>query len=305
LFEREVLRRVREVSATSEHPGRLSLVEFIDDFEHDGPEGKHVCLVFELLGESVDSQMSDANRTRLPYPVAKCVTKQVLEALDFLHNECQVLHTDVQTSNLLLEGIPRKGKGPSVFRTQDANIRLNDLGLACWTEEHLTDRIQPPLLRAPEITLDAPWEAGVDVYSVGCLSYYFVTGTLPFPGRPAKDGTWSADDDRLKTVTNFFGPVPDVVLTNAEKGQDFFDDERKLRRRRSSTLPPLEEVISRSQKRGSLNLEMPSDEVPVFCDFLREALATDPRERKTAKELTDHPWLREPGLSPTESSDPG
>ena len=38
--------------------------------------------------------------------------------------------------------------------------------------------------------------------------------------------------------------------------------------------------------------DMSVEEVPVFVDFLRGALALDPDHRKTAKELLEHEWLQ-------------
>lgn len=40
---------------------------------------------------------------------------------------------------------------------------------ASWTDKHLSDRIQPPILRAPEVTLGAPWGPSVDIWNLGCL----------------------------------------------------------------------------------------------------------------------------------------
>ena len=39
----------------------------------------------------------------------------------------------------------------------------------CWVHQYLTDRIQSPHLRAPEVTLGAPWSMGVDIWSLECL----------------------------------------------------------------------------------------------------------------------------------------
>lgn len=42
---------------------------------------------------------------------------------------------------------------------------------ASWKEKHLTDMIQPSDLRAPEVTIGAPWDSKVDIWSLGCLVY--------------------------------------------------------------------------------------------------------------------------------------
>jgi serine/threonine-protein kinase SRPK3 len=37
------------------------------------------------------------------------------------------------------------------------NIALSDWGVASFTNRHLTEEIQPPLFRAPEVLLGASW----------------------------------------------------------------------------------------------------------------------------------------------------
>lgn len=37
----------------SRHPHGKSVVDLYDYFEHDGPNGKHVCMVFEVMGPNL------------------------------------------------------------------------------------------------------------------------------------------------------------------------------------------------------------------------------------------------------------
>ncbi len=41
------------VQANPNHPGRKYVVSLLDSFEHKGPNGVHVCMVFEVLGENL------------------------------------------------------------------------------------------------------------------------------------------------------------------------------------------------------------------------------------------------------------
>lgn len=43
-----------------------------------------------------------------------------------------------------------------------------DISLASWVDNHLTEWIQPPSLRAPEVILGIPWNTKVDLWSAAC-----------------------------------------------------------------------------------------------------------------------------------------
>jgi serine/threonine-protein kinase SRPK3 len=89
-------------SANPLHPGRQHIVSLLDHFEHSGPNGVHVCLVFEALGESVLSTIKRYQYRGLPVHIVKQIAKQVLLGLDYLHRECGVIHTDLKPENVLI-----------------------------------------------------------------------------------------------------------------------------------------------------------------------------------------------------------
>jgi serine/threonine-protein kinase SRPK3 len=89
-------------SANPSHPGRQHIVSLLDHFEHTGPNGVHICLVFEALGESVLSTIKRYQYRGLPIHIVKQITKQVLLGLDYLHRECGVIHTDLKPENVLI-----------------------------------------------------------------------------------------------------------------------------------------------------------------------------------------------------------
>jgi len=297
LFELEIMRRIRDVTKQSNHPGRHHVMEFIDDFEIDTPTGKHVCMVFGCLGPTLQDQMAKADQKRLSCRVAKQISRQLLEAMDFLHNECGVLHTDINTSNILIDEPHRFAEmesqvGPAAVLDERLRIRLSDFGLACWQDKHLTDRIQPLVLRAPEITVGGPWEASVDVYSVGCLVHYFVVGEPPFHDAQHSLDEAAVEQRRLSLQAAYFGPVPKVIVANASRAEDFFDENGHLHEKARLPAQSVEKAIDDKVRRSALlKQDLISDEIPAFCDFLRASLATDPRKRKCPRDLVNHAWL--------------
>ncbi|KAM4060995.1 kinase [Hirsutella rhossiliensis] len=91
------------VQANPDHPGRKHVVSLLDSFEHKGPNGTHVCMVFEVLGENLLGLIKRWNHRGIPMPLVKQITKQVLLGLDYLHRECGIIHTDLKPENVLIE----------------------------------------------------------------------------------------------------------------------------------------------------------------------------------------------------------
>lgn len=83
--EVRILQRLASTSA--KHEGHRHLRKLTDYFLHDGPNGRHQCLVFEVDGISVPSLVLECpGHRRLPGHVAWQISKQITLALDCLHS---------------------------------------------------------------------------------------------------------------------------------------------------------------------------------------------------------------------------
>jgi len=93
--ELEILLKIRD--ADSDHPGRRHVVTMHDYFQHHGPNGAHDCFVFEVLGQTVEALRLQQDRQhdarRLPIPIVKQISRQLLLGLEYLHSICGVVHT--------------------------------------------------------------------------------------------------------------------------------------------------------------------------------------------------------------------
>ncbi|KAI9319929.1 kinase-like domain-containing protein [Dichotomocladium elegans] len=78
------------------------VAQMLDSFYHTGPNGKHVCMTFEVLGESLLSLIKRYRYRGIPTPIVKRITKQILLGLDYLHRECGIIHTDIKPENVLV-----------------------------------------------------------------------------------------------------------------------------------------------------------------------------------------------------------
>ena len=87
-------------------PMSKHVITLLDYFEHQGPNGKHVCIVSEALSMNVSNllntcpEYSHGPRTFFPKWMAKRILRQVLIGLCFLHSH-DVIHGDLHLGNIL------------------------------------------------------------------------------------------------------------------------------------------------------------------------------------------------------------
>ncbi|OAA37868.1 Protein kinase-like domain protein [Metarhizium rileyi] len=74
----------------------------IDEFKLQGPKGSHYCLVYGLMRESLDQFRQRFEHHKLPVPLFKLHVFVLLEALDYLHSECRLIHTDIKDDNIMM-----------------------------------------------------------------------------------------------------------------------------------------------------------------------------------------------------------
>jgi serine/threonine-protein kinase SRPK3 len=107
----------------SHSPGYGHICHLHDSFIHQGPNGNHICLVLEAMGLSV-LDLYGALPGAMPLELLERVCKHVLYALQYLHEECGIIHTgkmfqfirsclffstltpDIKGDNILMTSVP-------------------------------------------------------------------------------------------------------------------------------------------------------------------------------------------------------
>lgn len=80
----------RRCSQAGDPNNEKHCVDFLDFFDHHGPHGRHVCMVFEVLGDNLLALIKRFNYRGVPMPVIRHLTRQMLTGLDYLHRERRV-----------------------------------------------------------------------------------------------------------------------------------------------------------------------------------------------------------------------
>ena len=78
------------------------VVQLLNSFIYHGQNGKHFCMVFEVMGVTLLELIKRYNYRGLPIPLVRVITKQILIGLDFLHRMCNIIHTDLKPENILV-----------------------------------------------------------------------------------------------------------------------------------------------------------------------------------------------------------
>lgn len=171
------------------HPGRRHIVEFLDCFalhpsqdlnlgpmglDRADPSPRHICMTFEPLGETLLTllkRIATEDDTKLkigvPTVLVQQVVKQMLLALDFLHENCGLIHTDLKLENVIV-------------CVED----VEELVCACRAEEQMTG--VSPTNATRSLSMRGPPASNID---------------KRFAHLPPGGGDWHNNDKRDREVT--------------------------------------------------------------------------------------------------------
>ena len=89
--EVDVLRHIQRNGSTSSG-GSEFILQLIDEFEHSGPNGVHRCIISEVFGPPLSSDIEELYPDEeYPIGIAKRISSQIAHGLEYLHS-CGVVH---------------------------------------------------------------------------------------------------------------------------------------------------------------------------------------------------------------------
>jgi serine/threonine protein kinase len=130
------------------------VAKLLDQFNHEGPNGVHSCLVLELMGASVGSIIDDLPRSnprrRGNYPIwmTKRILREVLKGLTFLHQN-NVVHGDLNRGNILftLKSLTQYGNDDLA---QDESFKWGSISDPVERIDGKIDKWAPKYLTVPQ-----------------------------------------------------------------------------------------------------------------------------------------------------------
>jgi predicted Ser/Thr protein kinase len=245
-FEREAA-----IAAQIEHPNVIPV--------HAVGEADGTLFIAMRFVDGVDLRKILTREGRLDPSRAAAIVDQVAQALDAAHAR-GLVHRDVKPANILVSASGGR-----------EHVYLSDFGLARHVvgSHGLTgtgafigtiDYVAPEQARGDRV------DARADIYSLGCVLFQALTGTVPFP----------ADNDLAKLFAHGSQPPPSAL-------------------ERNPTLPvEFEDVLKRAMAKD------PDDRQASAGDLGRAAIAAASGTAPTAPERTVATGAAAPGEAPSE-----
>ncbi|XP_044035985.1 SRSF protein kinase 1b isoform X3 [Siniperca chuatsi] len=161
-------------------------------------------------------------------------------------------------------------------------VKIADLGNACWVHKHFTDDIQTRQYRSLEVLTGAGYSTPADIWSTACMAFELATGDYLFEPHSGED--YSRDEDHLALIIELLGKVPRKLILAGKYSKEFFTKKGDLRH--ITKLKPwgLFDVLVEKY-------EWSKEEAHTFSSFLLPMLDLVPERRATAAQCLSHPWL--------------
>lgn len=163
-------------------------------------------------------------------------------------------------------------------------VKIADLGNACWQNNHFTDAIQTRHYRCLEVILGAEYGPSADIWSAACMAFELATGDYLFEPHEGQD--YSRDDDHLAHIIELLGDIPLNITQTGKYAKSFFNKKGQLRNIRSLKPWDLFQVLVEKY-------EWSYEDAVSFHDFLNRMLDYDSKKRASAADCLKHPWLSE------------
>ncbi len=188
-------RREAKVGAQLQHE---NLIRVYDEGDSHGVR----YLVMEYINGQTVAQLI-AEQTRLPYPMAANLARQVSLGLAHLYQK-ELLHRDVNPMNILVD--------------RNGTAKLTDLGLAIDLED-MDDVVTRDGATVGTFDYISPEQARhsrkidtrSDIYSLGCTFYHMISGRVPFPAPSLPEKLFAHQSSEPEPLSKLVEGVPEEL----------------------------------------------------------------------------------------------
>ncbi|PYI02361.1 kinase-like protein [Aspergillus sclerotiicarbonarius CBS 121057] len=202
----------------------------------------HVCLAYEPMREPLGLLQKRFRNQTFPLPLLKAYIKILLMGLDYLHSECNIIHTDnilvsFENPSVIHDFAQNTPTRPISYKSLDNHPiyrshddfgplqsyrlvpMLSDFGSAVHQKDpsiRYTIPIQPDCYRAPEVILGAGYTFSADIWNLGVMIWELLENRILFSH--ARDSNLKNHPNaHLAQMIAFLGPPPeDLIIRERE-----------------------------------------------------------------------------------------
>ncbi|XP_076855275.1 homeodomain-interacting protein kinase 2-like isoform X1 [Brachyhypopomus gauderio] len=276
---------------STENADEFNIVRWYECFQHRN----HICLVFEMLGQSLYDFLKHSEFSPLPLKYIRPMLQQLATALLKLKS-LGLIHTDLKPDNIMLVDPVR----------QPYRIKVIDFGSATHVSDAVcSSYLQTRYYRSPEIILGLPFCEAIDMWSLGCVIAELFLGWPLYPG--------ASEYDQIRYISQTQGLPPENLLSAGTKTGCYFHRGSGSSYHLWRLKTPLEHKVelgveSRETRKYIFNclddmmqVNMPSLESRdilvekadrrEFMDLLKKMLTLDAEHRITPMETLSHTFV--------------
>lgn len=144
----------------------LNIVTLLDHFENSD----YIFIIMELLtgGDLEDYFLKQKFRFKEAQAVS--IMYQLAAGIKYLH-DYGVLHRDLKPENIMIAD-----------KSEEFTVKIMDFGLSkiIGPQEKVADSFGTLAFVAPEVLVRQPYNKQIDIWSLGVILYYMLSGMLPF-----------------------------------------------------------------------------------------------------------------------------
>ncbi|RKP35372.1 kinase-like domain-containing protein [Dimargaris cristalligena] len=275
--EIRVLNRIREKDPNNTY----RCIHLREHFEHLN----HVCMVFDLMGSSVFDFLKSNDFHAFAMREIQHFAIQLIRAVSFLHR-LNLIHTDLKPENILLVQTDSylkpslRDKNGTTKVLKNTDIRLIDFGSATFQNEFHSSVVSTRHYRAPEIIMGIGWSYPCDMWSIGCILMEFLTGDALFQTHD--------NAEHLAMMERVLGHLP-----SSSSAKRMFN-QHQLIYPTPETKPAAIENVKQMRTLEAIVGNESNQVYAQFLNLVKGLLTFDPRQRLTADEALNHPFLRLP-----------
>jgi serine/threonine protein kinase len=217
----------------------------------------HMWVVMEFCKGGTIEQLRDAHD--MSPAAVSYIARELLKALRFIHDSQRIVHRDMKPEN--------------VFVTLQGEVKLGDFGFSMdtsYSTRHDRNSVAGTArYLAPEMLCKRGYASKLDIWSFGCTLLYLVTGSDLHSDLASMEAMLRVGSEGVPKVRlNAYRKSPSRQGSRAARRVSYSDRKNSPQRNSSRRMWD-----------------------PAAKDFIEHCLAYDPRERWSAAQLLEHPFI--------------